>query len=177
MAPRQCVTGNPDDEIQVPAEIDFLGADFLNLDGLTEIGEAVLARQFHDLNDGMLIVDFRWKAKGGSSKGSDTLGKCIKLTGVSRHYALGSHFMVWIAADHVRMRRYRRYELEALLYHELCHIEITEDGYGTKGHDVELFFDEIRKYGLWRENLRPLASIVQPNLPGFAEREPEPVGV
>ena len=42
----------------------------------------------------------------------------------------------------------------ALVDHELCHCQGNrEEGFSTRGHDVEEFADIIRRHGMWHEGL------------------------
>lgn len=179
MERRLLTAGHPDDRFPVPPQGHF-GSDYLDAPELKDIGEAICRQVLTDLDDGELIIDFRWKAKGGKSGGNLIMGKCVKLSGLVRHYALGAHFTVWLAADHCAAQRYTRWQIEALLHHELMHIEREEvedsDGnvtgevvYRTRGHEVELFYADIERYGLWQAPLAHLSDVVaqQAALPGF----------
>lgn len=182
--PRQLVTdGDPEAVFPVP-EDDYFRADYLAADDIKKVGTAIIENKLRELDDGELLIDYAWKRQGSVSGGNAILGKCRKLSGVARYYAMGSHFLVEIAADFTRGMT--RYQMEALVYHELLHItreekedkagNVTEIVYGTRGHDAELFYDELEEYGLWRRGLNRLADVVQPALP-FVEpvREPETV--
>jgi len=154
--------------LRIPREEDFGSSDFLDSDDLKAIGDRVIASKLVHLDDGELLIDYRWKSRGGSSGGNVTLGKCIHLTGLARHLSLGAHFCVWVAADHCRQRDFTAAQFEALVYHELCHVERVEpeeDGdpvvYRTRGHDAELFFAELREYGAWRPTLTLLVDAVR----------------
>lgn len=162
--------------IYIPTDRDF-GADFLKAEALQSLGERIIQDKLPDLDDGELIIDYAWKARGGASGGNSILGKCVKLSGPARYFALGSHFLVWLGADNCRARNFNDQQIEALLYHELLHIvreeKVDEEGnllgitYKTRGHDIELFYDEIKEYGLWRDSLKQLSEVVQAALPGF----------
>lgn len=169
---RHLITGgDPEEPCGVPDKSLCDQLDFLPDKRLEEVGEALILRKFPDL-DGVTTVTFLWKSRGGASGGNRTLGKCVKNSGLVRHYSNHTDYTVWVAADHLRQLRFTRYELEALLYHELCHIafeEPEEEGdravVGTRGYDVEAFYAEIREYGLWRANLQLLSDVIQPALP------------
>lgn len=169
---RSLITGgDPDAPAGVPVLEQFIGLDFLPDKRLSDIGQLVVAKKFIQL-DGAVTIDFLWKAKGGTSGGNLVLGKCIKNSGLARHYSNYTDYTVWIAADHSRSYGFNRWQLEALIFHELLHIdyeEPEEEGAaavkGTKGHDAELFYSEIEEYGLWRRSLQRLSEVVQPALP------------
>lgn len=103
-------------------------------------------------------IRYAWKQKGGRSGGRPALGKCVKLSGAAKHFAEGADFLIWVAWDHALNFGFGRQELMALLFHELHHIErdVTDDGedvYGTRGHDLEVFFAEIQVFGTWLPDL------------------------
>ncbi len=154
--------------MHIPREDDFGSSDFLDSEEIKAIGERVIGQRLQSLDDGELLIDYRWKKRGGVSGGNMTLGKCIRLTGLTRHLSLGAHFCVWLAADHCRRSGFDDRQFEALVYHELCHIEREEpeeEGdpviYRTRGHDSEVFFAELREYGAWRPSLEVLADTIR----------------
>jgi hypothetical protein len=153
------VTKVPEQRAQVPWDTAFADDDFLAVPELTTIGAALVKRypEFGFLKDAR--IEYRWKRKGGRSQGRDTYGKCVKTSGALRHFAR-CDYLIWVAADHVRESAWSNLQLEALLYHELCHCgcEIDDDekspAYGDmrltiRGHDDEVFLDELRRYGAW----------------------------
>jgi hypothetical protein len=128
-------------------------------------------------------VVYAWKAKGGMSGGKQRLGQAQKLTGVSYHFAEGAEFLIWLAADHLRERlstSWSPLQTEALLFHELCHIDFHIDerpNSDTEGqmlfrlaeHDFTGFIPEIERYGFWSHDLRELIEprATQLELEGF----------
>lgn len=54
---------------------------------------------------------------------------------------------------------------EALLFHELCHLMISEEGdLTTVGHDLEEFYAVIKRYGDWNHDVKPFADALQGEL-------------
>jgi hypothetical protein len=154
--------------MRIPRDDDFGASDFLDSDEIKEVGDRIIRQKLAHLDDGELLIDYRWKRRGGTAGGNSTLGKCIKLTGLARHLSLGAHFCVWLAADHTRDRKFDDKQFEALVYHELCHIEREEPDeedkpviYRSIGHDAEVFFAELREYGAWRPSLQQLAETIR----------------
>jgi hypothetical protein len=159
------VSPNPHSRPYVPPDESFADDDdFQKAPEIQTIGDALIVRwdELSHLQDAN--IEYRWKRSGGKSHGNLTYGKCVKLSGLARHFA-GSDFVVWVAADHLRESGWITYQLEALVYHELCHIavEVNEDetspDYGEeklviRGHDRELFVDELRRYGAWDQPLQ-----------------------
>lgn len=191
-AKRELITGgDPDARYAIPEEGQFWdgehGAwlDFLPDAHLDKIGAALISRKLTNLDDGELTVDYRWKRRGGSSKGNANLGNCVRLTGAAKMYSQSTKVLVTLSADHLETQRYKNWQVEALIYHELLKV-CPEDRwskpdkltgkltklptiYHVQGPDFSGFYKEIEEYGLWHEPLAKLAEIIQPGLPGFAE--------
>lgn len=152
--------------VEPPPDDDFAEneTDFLEDIHMENLGRQLI-RDWPELRHIRNVsVAYAWKRKGGKSKGALVFGTCTKLSGYAR-YRSQADFLIWLAADHVRDAAFTPEQLEALLYHELKHIgfELDEDEnsptYGEMqikavGHDVEGFYDEIRRYGSWRDSLR-----------------------
>jgi Putative phage metallopeptidase len=148
--------------LRAPTEEEFDGQDFLASAALTDLaGELIVScPELRHLGDA--AMGFLWKRKGGASKGKSTLGKCQKPSGLLAHFARYD-FIVWLAADHATEYQFSGVQLEALLYHELCHADLDEDEetgdrqWTIKPHDVEAFGSEVRRYGLIFEDVRSFA--------------------
>lgn len=164
-------TASHPDIPEVPIFNDFIAAPELQ-----RLGEAVRKNKLSHLGldaqerEDILRIDYRWKHKGGSSGGNPVLGKCVKLSGAAKHYAGGAHFLVWLAADHCESEGFDEGQIEALLYHELLHIERVEreDKHGnvvitwrTVGHDFEGFYNELQEYGAWHRGWQALETVVR----------------
>lgn len=149
----------------IPGSISFVGAEFQESSELAELAEELIER-YGELGH---LRDYRvrvlWKAEGGGTGGNDTLGKCIKPGGPARYFAL-CDWVIWLAADHCRERRFDDRQVEALLYHELKHCVLVgkDSKPGTRGHDFEVFGDEIERYGFWNTGRQALAKVVQGRL-------------
>ena len=148
-----------------------LSAEYGSAPDLTRIGWALVKRHFTTLPEGVRI-EFLWKARGGSSNGKLTLGKCIKMGGLALHFA-ETDYVIWLAADHIDALPLDRYQVEALLFHELCHIDATKEEekvtIAVNAHDLEAFKAEVEYYGFWRHDLAAMARTMQRRLPGFDE--------
>lgn len=167
----------PDDPEAAPKPVF---RDFLDAPELREIGDRLIkSGPLTSYDDGKLRIDYRWKHKGGMSGGNAIGGKCVKLSGPAKHYADGAHFLVWLAADHCEVEGFSDRQIEALVYHELLHIERVETDeedlegqpiikYRTRGHDFEGFYSELEQYGMWNRVYQRLDEVVrQMALPGF----------
>lgn len=137
------------------------GDDFLPSPELLACARRLIEQWFPALNDGVLDLMVLWKRAGGQKGGMATLGQCQAVRGLLRHFA-PHHIVIWLAADHCVDFQFEDREVEAIVYHELCHIDPEEPGnYKVRGHDCELFVSEIERYGLWRPGIRDLADAVR----------------
>lgn len=160
-----------------PEPKEFVGpdgepCDYLYRDDLSALKDDLVARynEFFHLNGLEVLV--LWKATGGKSGGSKVLGKCQKLSGVSRYLSGRTtgetvDFIVWLAADH--LMSWNEYGIEAVLYHELAHIGIDfETGKPViRAHEFAGFLKELERYGQYGSDLKQLDKVIrQLPLPG-----------
>jgi len=85
---------------------------------------------------------------------SNYLGKCSRATGKWK-YLTDKDFVIeiwdkwWETAN--------EHQKEALMYHEVSHIDFKEKDdeitWRLKRHDIEEFNDVVKKYGTWNEEL------------------------
>ena len=159
---RRLITGDGDIDEAYP--VPELSGEFTAAPDLAEIGYLLMKKKL--MLPEAVTVDFLWKLRGGK-----TPGKCIPLKGLAGYYG-EADYAVWVAADHVDNLPYSRYMVEALLFHELKHIDVEddEDGgvkLGSREHEIEAFRDEIEMYGFWRQDRAAFARVVQRMLPGW----------
>ena len=166
---------------RVPAASAFVGdddetVDFLPAGDLAR-GAAKLRERFpEDLAHlaGVEVV-YLWKAAGGKSGGKNVLGKTTKLAGLARFLSgaddgVPVDFVVWLAADHLALRSDSG--IEAVLFHELCHIGTDDEGRPVvRQHDWAGFAREIELFGLHTEDARTVdAAFRQLHLTGTVAR-------
>lgn len=191
--------GDPDARYPIPDEEAFFDGeterwhDFLDDAALSEIGAKIIREKLTHLDDGEFTCDFKWKRKGGTSKGHAMLGNCVKLAGAARHYANSTTALVYLASDHCY--GFTRWQVEALIYHELLKVDreekfktekvIGKDGvlreeerqlptvYHLTMPDVSFFYQEIKEYGLWLDSFAQLPEVIQSALPGFERSDAE----
>jgi hypothetical protein len=110
-------------------------------------------------------VGYRWRAKGGKTKGKATLGRCQKTAGLLKNFS-GVDFIIWAAADNCRDAHMTFRDMEALVFHELCHTGCTEDYQPrVEPHDFEGFVFELQEYGAWTRDLKwAQQAFTQPSL-------------
>ncbi|MBN1837891.1 MAG: hypothetical protein JW820_18685 [Spirochaetales bacterium] len=103
---------------------------------------------------GSYTVVFRWRAKGGKNKGKPVLGRCQKTAGLLKDFSKAD-FVIWAAADHCQAANMTFRDMEALVFHELCHAGASEDDQArVEPHDFEGFVFELQEYGAWTRDLR-----------------------
>lgn len=156
------VTDRPHDRPFVPPDDHFGEEDFLESRELEHLGRALIRRWgelgFLERFAAEDRIAFVWKRKGGKSGGRAVLGKCQRPTGLLRFFS-NQEFVIWIAADYAKAFGWTNLQLEALLYHELKHcafeidLKTGEMTLTVQGHDDQLFWDELRRYGAWKQEL------------------------
>lgn len=152
--------GDPDERFNVPAEPDFdaQGGEFIEAQGCEKIGEALIQSRdsFASLRDAHVL--YLWKRKG-TTKPKMVLGRCNRPSGLLGYYSQAD-FIIWFAANNCRDNGITRWQMEALIFHELKHAKM-EDGVAVLvPHDCEVFAEEIDRYGLWKRDLQPIAAAV-----------------
>lgn len=133
-------------------------AEYLHDPTLDRAASELIARhpgRFGHLRDARIVL--LWKRKGGNRKGAPVLSNVQRLSGLARYYS-SYEFAITISADHCYTFMLADRRIEALIFHELCHLGVTEDGEVTLvNHDYEGFLAEIREYG---DNLSSLNSLI-----------------
>lgn len=92
------------------------------------------------------------------------LGKCMKATGV---WAFLSEYDFVISINKDFWDKASDNQKNALLYHELLHVEWREGTGKREGswkirkHDLEEFFNVVNKYGCWKEDLGIFRNVIK----------------
>lgn len=148
--------------VMVPGEKEFDGAEFLDARDLHTIGTRLIGEKEEFAHLAQTTIIYLWKQAGGKSHGKETLGKVQVASGLV-HFFSESHFVVWLAADHLTKYGEGKGMLpakfaEALIYHELCHLgwDPEKGEVVMRGHDWEGFHKELEVYGAWRSDLAEL---------------------
>lgn len=169
-------TGRPHELFPIPSDTSFEPDD---VDGqiddndeyqpsieLMIIGAALIETNIdlHPLKTA--TIAYLWRRKGGTRAHTLKLGECITPKGITRLYT-GLDFIICLSADNCRSTQMTKWQIEALMYHELKHARLTQDEETGQPkpqlnpHDWEGFADEITKYGAWREDIQPVATAFQ----------------
>lgn len=152
--------------IHVPAEFEFGDEAYTAAPDLEALAHTLIRRYPDALGHiAEVTVAYLWKKAGGKRGGNATFGKTAKRGGLVAAFT-SADFIIWLAADHVEAANYTPEQITALLHHELLHISVEEpdeddeDGerkFVLRGHDLEVFTEEIRVYGAWDAMLREAA--------------------
>ena len=150
---------------QLPADDDLLDAilqpktgrksEYADAPEVQEMAEVVV-EEFGLIDASLARIKYLYKI----AEKSKFRGK-VSLAGAQWKHLTGFDYVVVIwkqywdqATDHKR---------NALLYHELLHVERTETKKGTKwvlrDHPVEAFPEEVQQFGAWAPELVQLAEI------------------
>lgn len=153
--------GSARERYPAPEEDDFNGDQYKRAQDLEEIIAALLTARrddFYFLTAPGVSVMVYWKAKGGVGGGKATLGKCAKPSGLLAHIT-NADYLIWLAADHCRALKLTRFQIEALLYHELLHTGVDDrDKTYVRKHDFEGFMRELELYGPWKADIEEFIS-------------------
>ena len=153
----------------VPEDSEFEGlkSGFIDAPKLADIARRLIracGEQFAHLNG--VSIAYAWKRKGGVSKGRVKFGAIQKVSGVASFLAEERYqFLVWLGADNVRENEFTERQVEALIFHELCHtvFDDEKDEVILVGHEFEGFRDELQRYGLWNKGAENFArAVVEP---------------
>jgi Putative phage metallopeptidase len=155
--------GKPEEvfpDVPGPAKFDEAESDYLEAPALARVGEALIAKRagLEYLRD--YEIAYLWQKKGGSSRGKPVLGRCRRPRGLLAQYC-GADFIVSVSADYTAAAQLTRFQIEALVYHELCHASVTENGARLVPHDYEGFNSEVSFHGAWRPDLEKAAATFQ----------------
>lgn len=133
----------------VPQDSDFGSAEFMTDNELNSLGKMLIYSKPTLAHLKGLEIHFRWKRKGGQFA-----GKCVKTSGLVRDYS-EADFVIWLGADNCQGMT--KHQVEALLFHELCHAGRDENGNRTIiKHDMEEFVAVVREYGLVSPSIRAM---------------------
>jgi hypothetical protein len=138
----------------VPADDLFSGQQYLAAPELADIAERVIAQ--HGFLQEIASCDIRWywKRKTGVSKGRVKIGFMKRASDLLGHFS-GADFIGWLSATTARDATFDDRQIEAAVFHQLCHVGWDDNGnWIFQPHDFEGFGAEVRHYGPWTEELR-----------------------
>lgn len=148
----------------VPAAAKFGTAPYLAAPELEQIALRLIETKeaFDELLD--LKIVYRWKAKGGTSKGHPKLGGIERVSGQTLAFIAGPapDLLVWLAADTLRDSGVTELQVEAVLFDQLASIEWSdgdedEDGDPTwrlVGPEIMCHLATLEEYGPFTRKLQ-----------------------
>lgn len=153
VAERKCVNGaEPDGLYPVPPEGNFDAEAYQRAEGPAQIAVALIDGDvFFERLRGVSILHL-WK-DGLPAK---LLGRCRKVS--ERGFeawlaALGEveelTYVLEYNAKGLRGAGVTHWQMEALVYHQLRHIDLDGEKPSTRKHEFEGFADELGRYGAW----------------------------
>lgn len=160
LRPRKLILGGePDELFHVPGTDVFeREGDFAEAQGCEKIGEALIQTLdcFSSLRNASIV--YLWKRKA-ANKPKLKMGRCNRPSGLLRHFS-HADFVIWFAANNCRDVAITRWQMEALIFHELKHAKMEDGEAVIVPHDWEGFADEIERYGFWKRDILPIAASV-----------------
>ncbi len=163
---RKCLNGlSPDTPVRVPTDSEFEGRDRMRSRDLKNIGDAIIRAPRYGLGDLLtheVQIEYLWVNKKKEKAGKTVWATCFKESGRARFYA-DCDYSIEVYAGSLRDYTLSHWQLQALIDHELRHIDLTIDdetgevSFGVIGHDVEMFYSELKHYGLWDSSLKRAA--------------------
>lgn len=156
---RLILGGDPDERFTIPCESDFdAQGEFIEAAGCAKIAEALIAKHasFESLRETAIV--YLWKRKG-SAKPKMLMGKCQRTSGLLKYFC-PAEFVITFSANNCRDTGITRWQMEALIFHELKHARMEGSEAVIVPHDWEGFAEEIDRYGLWMRDLHPIAAAV-----------------
>lgn len=161
-SPQITLTGEPADVPFPFPDPGDIHAEYLESPELEFIAGLIINRydRFDFMQEGAvdeMEIRYVWQKSGADGD----LGWCSK-SNPKLHFFTGVDYVIGVNLEQVLIREFTHLQLEALLFHELCHIavEVNKKGEAKRKiakHDRELFADEVRFYGLWEDTLKPIA--------------------
>jgi hypothetical protein len=152
------------EKFPLPNPNDFL-REFLEDEHLDKLVAALIRHypQFEPFGD--LTIRVLWQKDAGKEEGRLKLGSLSKQNNMTRFLAKVDYVVV-VNYKAAAVYELNNWQMEALLFHQLEHIEISEDDNGevklkTRPHDVGLFNAEITTYGAWYLDLANTSNAFQ----------------
>lgn len=141
-----------------------MAVKWLDVDNdVVELCQELVRLHHPDLLECSIGLIFRSEAPRSGNK--QTWGAARKVSAQEYHFTK-TDFVIWLAHD-VWYGVLTETQQRALLDHELCHCEFNVDSRTakTRGHDLEEFACIVERYGIWRQDIEPMAQAIQAHLP------------
>lgn len=137
----------------------------------------ILLKEVRDLHHGetkQARIALAWRLRTKADKdGHIVLGKCIKVSDLYREYA-DYDFIITLNKEFWEDPAVTKEQRMALVDHEMMHAAPTYNGetgehevdergrflFRVRSHDVEEFYDIVRRNGIWKRNLLEFAKVL-----------------
>lgn len=106
-------------------------------------------------------VDEEGNTQPMMKKGKEHWGDARRITGLNAHLAGDANPFFCIEISQHAWERMEPLQRRALVDHELCHCFVEDDKLTLLPHDIEEFGSIVSRYGLWRNDVKNFAHIVQ----------------
>lgn len=128
---------------------------------IIDIAKRLIRQHYPDLLEARIA--FIMRSEASKSNGLETIGKAKKVSAELQIH-IPFDFVIWLASD--AFARLSPNQREALIDHQLCHLQWIDNVAKIKGHDFDgEFIDIILRHGLWWPRSDALAVAVQAALP------------
>ncbi len=137
---------------RIPDADQFAESPYLPSPELEELAETLIER--HVMAAQYFSIAVLWKKKGGMSKGRPVWGTTEILRDKAKYFAGETDIVITVSANHAYNLKITNYILEAILHHELLHIDAATDDNGVqtplmREHDMDGFSKDVTVYGNW----------------------------
>lgn len=169
---RKLVTvGDPDAPAPLPQMRAFLAAsgeylDYCKAPDIERIADALIAHCSELAFLQNVIIRYLWKRKKQAKNGKIILGTCAALSGVPQFALGGGEFIVTLNWQNCRDAELKAWQLEALIYRQLCKIAPADDEEPNSrptitDEDARYFFAELTRYGTWYPELEQARDVFE----------------
>lgn len=148
---------------------------YTSADSVTDTVARLIKRDFTHLRD--CRFTFLFRNNGWEAKGRTMLGQVRKVSEIDNAIMSAEVGLepidILMTLNGDEWKQLTTLQREAVIAHELCHVELGEKGYELVPHDVEEFARVVKRYGLWKHDLQQMGDAAreyeQAHLPGVAE--------
>lgn len=135
--------------IDVPEQQEFedLHVEFIESAQLKAVADRLIKQHERFAHLKRFRMLYGWKKEGGKSNGRARLAQCVKPNWLAGHYA-EADFVIAFSADYWETLDGNPEQIEAVMYHELCHAGFNKHLQPKlMPHEFEGFFSELEHYG------------------------------
>lgn len=140
-----------DDQVHPPSDAAFTKANnvFVANPDLDDLVQAMIEqdpKHFNDLKN-LRFVGL-WKLEGGKKGGLPNMGEAAAAT-PREQLGVEVDVFLWTAKDWIISYQFNWWQYEALVYHVLCGVQVTENGPKVVQAPIRAHIAELERYGPW----------------------------